>query len=82
MELGSLATNPNKLRLIEIVAKKNQKIEEIAKKTRIPVQIVRILLEELVNEGFVSKEGEVYRISKNGVKAIKEIGENAGGKRK
>ncbi|MEM0203800.1 MAG: winged helix-turn-helix domain-containing protein [Archaeoglobaceae archaeon] len=82
MDIGSLATNPNKVKLIETIAKKGQKIEEIAKRTRIPAQTVQNLLSELVDEGFVSKDGEIYRISEKGLKAIKEIREDAGGKRK
>ncbi|MFN3384780.1 MAG: winged helix-turn-helix domain-containing protein [Archaeoglobaceae archaeon] len=82
MEIGSLATNPNKVRLIEIIAKKEQKIEEIAKRARIPTQTVQSLLNELVDGGFVLKDGEVYKVSGKGIRAIKEIKEDVGGKRR
>lgn len=82
MEVGSLASNPNKIRLVEIIAKKDQKIDEIAKKVRIPSQTLKNLLNELLNDGLVSREGEVYRISEKGIRAIKEIREDAGGKRR
>lgn len=82
MELGSIATNPNKVRLLEVIAKKEQRIEEVAKKARIPIQTVNSLLSELVEDGLVLREGEVYRISEKGLKAIREIREDAGGKRR
>ncbi|MEM4472644.1 MAG: winged helix-turn-helix domain-containing protein [Archaeoglobaceae archaeon] len=79
MKSGSLATNPNKLKLIEMIAKKEQGIEEISKKTRIPVNTAKALLEELMNEGLILKEGNVYKLTEKGEKAIKEI-KNVGGK--
>ncbi len=82
MDIGSLVTNPNMVRLIEVIAKRGKRIEEIAKKTRIPPQTVEGLLKELIDGGFVLKDGEVYKVSEKGIKAIKEIREDAGGKRR
>jgi predicted transcriptional regulator len=75
MEYGSIATNPNKMKLIQIIAKKEQNLKNLAKKIRMPVQTAKSLLEELMEEGLIIKEGEVYKLSEKGEKAIKEIGE-------
>jgi len=78
MKSGSIATNPNKMKLIQMIAKKEQSLENLAKKTRIPIGTARDLLEELVSEGLVLKDGEVYKLSEKGKKAVKEIGDVGG----
>lgn len=82
MKVGSLASNPNKIRILTLLARKSIKKEEIAKKSRLPLQTVENLLLELTAENFICKEGELYGITENGEKALRTLHEDTGGKRK
>ncbi|MCS7119411.1 MAG: winged helix-turn-helix domain-containing protein [Archaeoglobaceae archaeon] len=82
MKAGSLASNQNKIKLIEIIAKKELNAGEIAKKARIPLRMTLSLMDELLNEGLVLRNGDFYKISKKGEKAIKEIRGDVRGNRR
>lgn len=82
MKLGSLASNPNKIRLMEILLKGESEKEEIAKKMRLPPKTVETILSELVSEGFVKISESGYKITEEGERALKSLKEDAGGKRR
>lgn len=82
MKIGSLASNPNKLRVLEFLLKGDMNKEGIAKKIRIQKNTIDSILSELVAEGFVTLSGSVYKITEEGKKALKSLKEDAGGKRR
>lgn len=82
MKLGSLASNPNKLRLMEILLKGEASKGEISKKMRVPEGNVEGILSELLSEGLISLTGNVYRITEEGKKALKSLKGDVGRKRR
>jgi predicted transcriptional regulator len=82
MKAGSLASNPNKSRLMEVLLKGEMNGDELLRKIRLPQKTVESLLSELLSEGFVTLSGNVYRITEDGKKALKSLKEDAGGKRR
>ncbi len=73
MKAGSIASNPNKLRIMKILAKKSLNLHEITKATRLPDVSAKGLIEELVNEGFVEESNGVYKATEEGIKALKAL---------
>jgi DNA-binding transcriptional regulator LsrR (DeoR family) len=82
MKEGWLASNPNKVRLLELILKGAIEREEIAKKIRLPRPTIDSLMNELISDGFVKLNGNVYEITEEGEKALKSLKEDVGGKRK
>lgn len=82
MKAGSLASNPNKLRLMEVLLKGDMNEEELLKKIRLPAKTIESLLGELIEEGLVVLSENVYRMTEEGKRALKSLREDAGGKRK
>ncbi|MDI9611313.1 MAG: winged helix-turn-helix domain-containing protein [Archaeoglobaceae archaeon] len=82
MKLGSLASNPNKLRVMEILLKGETSKEGIAKKIRLPDSTIDSILKELTAEGLASTTGNVYKITEEGKKALKSLKGDVGGKRR
>ncbi len=73
MKAGSIASNPTKLRIMKILAKKSTDLHGIARATRLPEVSVRGVLDELVKDGFVRDEEGVYTITEEGIKALKVL---------
>ncbi len=73
MKPGSIASNPNKLKIMNLLLKKSMNLEKIAKSMRMPVVAVSGLLSELVSEGFVEEKNGVYEVTKLGEKALKSL---------
>jgi len=69
MKEGWLASNPNKVRLLELILKGAIEREEIAKKVRLPRPTIDSLMNELISDGFVKLNGNVYEITEEGEKA-------------
>lgn len=82
MKIGSIASNPNKLRLMEVLQKGEMTKEGIAKKMRLPLNTLEHILSEMIEEGFVSTTGNNYRLTEEGEKTLKSMKEDVGGKRK
>ncbi len=82
MKAGSLASNLNKSRLMEVLLKGDMDEEELLRKIRLPQKTVESLLDELLSEGFVTLSENVYRITEDGKKALKSLKKDAGGKRR
>lgn len=82
MKAGSLASNPNKPRLMEVLLKGEMNEEELLRKTRLPAKTIESLLRELIEEGFVIRSGNAYKITEEGKRALKSLREDAGGKRR
>ncbi|MCS7143491.1 MAG: winged helix-turn-helix domain-containing protein [Archaeoglobaceae archaeon] len=82
MKIGSIASNPNKLRLMEVLLKGETNKERIARKMRLPENTIESVLNDLIAEGFVTFSGNVYKITEDGKKALKSLKEDVGGNRK
>lgn len=73
MKLGSLASNPNKVRILNLVLKKELTLDSIAKAVRVPKIALTSLLNEMVKDGFIEEKEGVYRITEEGKKALKNL---------
>jgi predicted transcriptional regulator len=73
MKVGSIASNPNKLRIMNLLLKKDMPVKSIAKAVRMPEVALKTLLNELVKDGFVEEKEGVYRITSEGEKALKSL---------
>ncbi len=73
MKAGSIASNPGKLKIMNLLAKKELDAGRIAKNTRIPLNIVKGLLDELEKDGLVEQEEGSYRATEEGIKALKSL---------
>ncbi|MCS7130946.1 MAG: hypothetical protein NZ872_05960 [Archaeoglobaceae archaeon] len=82
MKIGSIASNPNKLRLMEFLLKGEKSRDVIAKKMRLPDSTIESILNDLISEGFISKAGKIYKITEEGEKALKSLKGDVGGKRR
>lgn len=82
MKIGSIASNPNKLRLMEVLQKGETTKEGIAKKTRLPLSTLEGILSELIQEGLVLTIDGNYRLTEEGEKTLKSMKEDVGGKRR
>ncbi|MET1124857.1 MAG: helix-turn-helix domain-containing protein [Archaeoglobaceae archaeon] len=59
-------------RILELLASEERRLEEIVKRTRIPKNLARNLIERLVAEGFVEGKGEVFSLTEKGERWLKE----------
>ncbi|MEM0303406.1 MAG: winged helix-turn-helix domain-containing protein [Archaeoglobaceae archaeon] len=82
MKIGSIASNPNKLRLMEVLQKGETTKEGIAKKIRLPLNTLEGILTELIDDGLVSTISNNYRLTEEGEKTLKSMKEDVRGKRK
>lgn len=73
MKIGSLASNPNKLKIMNLLAKRELTREKIAKSTRMPGNLVSGILDELVRDGFVEEKEGIYTATEEGKKALKSL---------
>lgn len=73
MKAGSLASNPNKLKIMNLLIKRELTKEKIVKSTRMPGNLVNGLLDELVKDGFVEEKEGVYSATEEGKKALKSL---------
>lgn len=65
-----VASNWNTIRILEILAKKERKLEEIEKLSRIPERVLSGLIKQMVSEGLVEDSGEFYKITEKGTKFL------------
>ncbi len=73
MKAGSIASNPNKIKIMNLLVKKELSIDRIVKATRLPVRSVKSLVEELIKEGFVEEKEGIYSATEEGKKALKSL---------
>ncbi len=73
MKAGSIASNPTKLKIMKILAKKDLDLRGISKTTRLPEVSIKGIVSELVKDGFVEDEDGVYRATEEGIKALKTL---------
>jgi len=73
MKAGSIASNPSKLRIMNLLAKKDLSLERIVKATRLPQISVKSIIDELVNDGFVEEKDGVYSVTEEGKKALRTL---------
>ncbi|AAB89453.1 MULTISPECIES: DUF2250 domain-containing protein [Archaeoglobus] len=73
MKAGSIASSPGKLKIMNLLAKKELDAGRIAKSTRIPLNIVKWLLDELEKDGLVEQEAGSYKATEEGIKALKAL---------
>ena len=71
MKIGSLASNSNKLKIMNLLMKKELTKEKIAKSTRMPGNLVSGILDELVRDGFVEEKEGVYSATEEGKKPLR-----------
>ncbi|MEM0332568.1 MAG: winged helix-turn-helix domain-containing protein [Archaeoglobaceae archaeon] len=68
-----VATNWNTVRILEILAKKERKFEEIEKLARIPEKVLSGLIEQMVSEELIENDREFYRITEKGTKFLERL---------
>jgi len=73
MKAGSIASNPNKLRIMNLLIKKELNVDGIAKSTRLPPNLVKGLVGELLKEGFIGEKEGLYFATDEGKKAMKTL---------
>lgn len=73
MKAGSIASNPNKLRIMNLLAKKDLTLEKIVKATRLPQISVKSIIDELLKDGFVEEKDGIYSATGEGKKALKTL---------
>ncbi len=73
MKLGSLASNPNKLRVMNLLLKKSLELNAIAKAIRLPKNALKSIIDELITEGFIEEEGGYYKITDLGKRTLKSL---------
>jgi len=73
MNAGSIASNPTKLKILNLLAKKELELDKMAKNIRIPLKVMKGLVEELERDGFVERVDKVCRITEKGIKALKSL---------
>ncbi len=73
MKIGSIASNPNKIRIMNLLLKKEMSLKQIAKSTRMPEISLKTIIDELVKDGFVESTDKGYIITESGKKALKSI---------
>ncbi|WP_202318692.1 winged helix-turn-helix domain-containing protein [Archaeoglobus neptunius] len=73
MKAGSIASNPSKLKIMNLLVKKGLSKEKIVKSTRIPENLVNGILDELMKDGFVAEKDGVYSATEEGKKALKSL---------
>mgnify|MGYP002331874987 CR=1 FL=1 len=73
MKAGSIASNPNKLRIMNLLVKKELNVDRIVKSTRLPPNLIKGLIEELLKEGFIEEKEGFYFATDEGKKALKTL---------
>ncbi|MDI9645091.1 MAG: winged helix-turn-helix domain-containing protein [Archaeoglobales archaeon] len=68
-----VATNWNTVRILEILAKKERKFEEIEKLARIPEKVLSGLIKQMVSEELIENDREFYRITEKGTKFLERL---------
>jgi predicted transcriptional regulator len=73
MKAGAAASNPNKLRILNVLMKRELSVKAISKSVRMPEIAVTSLINELVKDGFVEESEGVFRITEEGKKALRDL---------
>lgn len=68
-----IASNWNTVRILEILAKKERKFEEIEKLARIPERVLGNLIKQMILEELVENDREFYRITEKGTKFLERL---------
>ncbi len=71
--VGHLTSNPNKLRIVDLLKSKEVNEETIAKSTRIPTKMLKKLLEELRDDGIIEEKDGVYKLTELGFSVVKDL---------
>ena len=71
--VGHLTSNPNKVRVVDLLKSREANIKEISKSTRIPTKMLDRLLKELINDGIVEEKDEIYRLTELGFEVLKNL---------
>ncbi len=73
-DVGSITSNPTKVRILELLKKrKKADSKTIAKFTRIPEVMLRGVVEELKRDGFIVEEDGVFSLSSSGLEVLMKI---------
>ncbi len=73
VKIGSAISNPNKIRLLEILMKREIEVSRAAKLMRMPEISVSKLVEELMSDGLVSEKEGLLSITDDGKKVLKSL---------
>lgn len=71
--IGHLTSNPNKIRIVDLLKSKEVSKKSISKSTRIPLKMLEKLLSELVSDGIIEEKDGVYRLTDLGFDVIKNL---------
>ncbi|RLI79969.1 hypothetical protein DRP05_01955 [Archaeoglobales archaeon] len=71
--VGHLTSNPNKIRIVDLLKSKEVSKESIAKSTRIPLKMLERLLNELKKDGIIEEEEGIYKLTELGFDVIKDL---------
>ena len=71
--VGHLTSNPNKIRIVEVLKSKEVSKEAIAKSTRIPLKMLERILNELIKDGIVEEKDGIYKLTELGFSVIKDL---------
>ncbi len=73
-DVGFVTSNPNKVRVLEVIRKRGKTtMKEVSKFTRIPEVMLRGVLEELKREGFVSEEEGLLKLTPAGFEVLEKM---------
>ena len=72
-KIGSAISNPNKIKILEILMKRDADLSRISKLMRMPEISTSKLVKDLVDNGFVLESEGVFKITEEGKKALKSL---------
>ena len=71
--IGHITSNPNKIKVLDVLSKKSADIRVLSKTTRIPLKMLERIIEELEADGVIEEENGQLRITEKGFKAITSL---------
>jgi len=73
-DVGQVMSNPNKVRILEVIRKRGEvDMGTISKLTRIPMVMLRGLIEDLKRGGFIEEVNGVCRLTDQGLEVLMKI---------
>ncbi|RLI84370.1 hypothetical protein DRP07_01330 [Archaeoglobales archaeon] len=71
--IGHVTSNSNKVKIIEILHRKESNSKAISKSMRVPDRVVKGLLDELVEDGIVEANEGIYKLTDLGKQIFGEV---------
>ncbi|RLI85178.1 MAG: hypothetical protein DRO98_07410 [Archaeoglobales archaeon] len=71
--IGHITSNPNKIKVLEVLNKKNSDVKALSKATRIPPKMLERIIKELKADGVIEEKNGQLRITEKGFKAITSL---------